>query len=314
MKKIELCGCSDQSWEDATRRAVTQAVQAGESCKSVLVKRFEATVTDGTVSQFCVQIEVLEAIASRGLGRPARILVADDLEPIQKIARSILEEAGHEVDTVSDGAEVLARLRSKPYDLVLMDIEMPIMGGIASTKAIRALTGSAKVIPILAMTVNVLPEHVRTYRAAGMNDYVGKPLKKRDFLRKLSEWLPGMEAAEQPGDLPEQPVLLFDQHAFEGLRTMMGRERVSEWIEKSLQQLEATFPVAATGTPSRELLARDAHTLVSHAALLGFLELSLLCSELEVACTSGGNVDPPIRRVRVAARAVESRAREAMNQ
>ena len=105
MKKIELCGCSDQSWEDATRRAVTLAVEAGESCKSVQVKRFEATVTDGRVSQFCVRIEVLEAIVARGLGRPARILVADDLEPIRKIARSILEGAGHEVDAVSDGAE-----------------------------------------------------------------------------------------------------------------------------------------------------------------------------------------------------------------
>ena len=173
----------------------------------------------------------------------------------------------------------LARVQSKPYDLVLMDIEMPIMGGIASTKAIRALTGSASAIPILAMTVNVLPEHVRSYRAAGMNDYVGKPLKKRDFLQKLSEWVPGMDAAEQPGDVSEQPVPFFDQQAFEGLRTMMGRERVSEWIAKFLQQLEATFPVAAAGTPSRELLARI-HALVSMRRFLGFSN-SRSCSELE---------------------------------
>ena len=312
MKKIELCACSDQSWEDATRRAVTQAGQAAGSCKSVQVTRFEATVTDGKVSQFCVRIEASEAIASRGLGRPARILVADDLEPIQKIARAILEGAGHEVDTVSDGAETLARVQAKSYDLVLMDIEMPIMGGIASTRAIRALANSASAIPILAMTVNVLPEHVRTYRAAGMNDYVGKPLKQREFLRKLSEWLPETDAAEQPVNPPEQPVPFFDQQAFESLRTMMGSERVSEWIAKFLHQLEATFPAAVAETPSRELLARDVHTLVSHAALLGFLELSLLCSELEGVCTSGGDVDLPIRRARTAARAVESRAREAM--
>lgn len=311
MKKTEVHGSSEHSWEDATRRAVTQAVLQTGPCKSVQINRFEATVTDGKIAQFCVWIEVLGAAVSGGLGRPACILVADDLDPIQRIARTILERAGHEVDTVSDGAEAFARVQAKPYDLVLMDIEMPIMDGIASTKAIRALAGSASAVPILAMTVNVLPEHVRTYRAAGMSDYVAKPLKQGAFLRKLSEWLPGTGAAEQPADLPEPPVpLFFDQQAFDSLRSMMGSERVSEWIAKFLLQLDATFPVAGAETPGRELLAREAHALVSHAALLGFPELSLLCSELEGACASGRGVDPIIPRVRAAARAAESRARE----
>jgi CheY-like chemotaxis protein/HPt (histidine-containing phosphotransfer) domain-containing protein/flavin-binding protein dodecin len=310
MKKIELCGSSEQSWEDATRRAVTQAVRTAGPCKSVQVKRFEATVTDGEVSQFCVWIEVLEAIVSGGLSRPARILVADDLEPIQKVARFMLEGAGHEVDAASDGAEAFARVQAKPYDLVLMDIEMPIMDGIASTKAIRALASSESAVPILAMTVNVLPEHVRTYLAAGMSDYVAKPLNQGDFLRKLSEWLPGTRAAEQPANLPEPPAPFFDQQAFESLRTMMGSERVSEWIAKFLHRLEATFPVVAEETSDRELLARDAHALVSYAALLGFPELSLLCSELEGACVGGEDVGPLILRVRAAARAAESQARE----
>jgi CheY-like chemotaxis protein/flavin-binding protein dodecin/HPt (histidine-containing phosphotransfer) domain-containing protein len=309
MKKIELCGSSEQSWEDATRQAVIQAVQGTALCKSVQVKRFEATVTEGKVSQFCVWVEVLEVIASGGLSRPARILVADDLEPIQKIARSILEGAGHEVDAASDGAEAFAWVQSKPYDLVLMDIEMPIMDGIASTRAIRALAGSESAVPILAMTVNVLPEHVRTYVGAGMNGYVAKPLNQGDFLRKLSEWLPGARAAEQPANLPER-VPFFDRRAFESLRTMMGGERVSEWIAKFIQRLEATFPVAAADTPGRELLARDAHTLVSDAALLGFTELSRLCGELQEVCVNGGDVDPVILRVRAAARAAESQARE----
>lgn len=311
MNKIELLGCSEQSWEDATRRAVTQAVEAVGACKAVKVNRFDATVTDGKISQFRVSIEVLEATISGGLGRPARILVADDLEPVQRIARSLLEAAGHEVDTVSDGAETLARVQSKPYDLILMDIEMPIMDGIASTRAIRALTGSASAVPILAMTVNVLPEHVRAYRVAGMNDYVAKPLKQRDLLRKLSEWLPGTCAAELPANLPEPGVAFFDREAFEELQTIMGKKRVSDWIAQFLLHLEATFPLAGTEAPSRELLARDAHALVSHAGFLGFLELALLCSELERVCASGGDVGPPMLRARIAARAAESFARVA---
>lgn len=312
-KKIELSACSGQSWEDATRRAVAQAGHAIGSRNSVQIKRFEAIVADGEISQFCVRIEVLEAIALGELAKPARILVVDDLELIQELARSILEEAGHEVDTVPDGVQAVARIRSKPYDLVLMDIQMPIMDGIMATRAIRNLDSPASKVPILAMTTNVLPEHVRTYKAAGMNDYVGKPLNQRDFLQKLSEWLPGTRAAEQPANLPEQPVPFFDQQAFEDLRTMMSSERVSEWIAKFLLQLEATFPATAAETPSRELLARDAHALVSHAALLGFLEFSLLCSELEGACISGGDLDAPIQRVRSAARIVASQAHKISN-
>lgn len=309
-KKIELRGCSDKSWEDATRRAVTQAVQAAGTSNRIQVKQFEATIAEGKVSQFCVWIEVLAASVSAGLSRPARVLVADDLEPIQKIARSILEGAGHEVDTVSDGAEALARVQSKAYDLVLMDIQMPTMDGIASTRAIRALASPAGAVPILAVTTNVLPEHVRTYRAAGMNDYVRKPLNQSDLLRKLNEWLPATSAAEQPANIPGQPVpQLFDRQAHEDLRAMMGSERVSEWIAKFLQQLEAIFPPAAEKPLSRELLARDVHALGSQAALLGFPEFSSLCSELEEACISGRELDAPFRRTCAAARLAESQAR-----
>jgi HPt (histidine-containing phosphotransfer) domain-containing protein len=85
---------------------------------------------------------------------------------------------------------------------------------------------------------------------------------------------------------------------------------VGVWIAKFLEQLEATFPAAATETSSREQLMRDAHTLVSHAALLGFLELSQLCGQLEAACLSGGDLDAPFGRACAAARIAERRARE----
>lgn len=198
LRKIELFGYSGQSWEDATRRAVAQAGPAVGPRNSVQIKRFEATVTDGEVSKFCVWIEVLEATALRELPAPARILVVDDLELIQDLARSILEGAGHEVDTVSDGIHALTQIQSKPYDLILMDIQMPIMDGIATTRAIRSLGDPANETPILAMTTNVLAEHVRTYEAAGMNDCVGKPLNQGNLLRKIHEWLPATRAAQSP--------------------------------------------------------------------------------------------------------------------
>lgn len=309
-KKTLFSACSEQSWEDAARRAVALAGPALGSCKSIQLKRSEAIITDGEISQFCVWIEVLDAIAFGELAKPARILVVDDLELILELARTILERAGHEVDTVPDGMQAVAQVRSKPYDLVLMDIQMPVMDGIMATRAIRSLDNPAGEIPILAMTTNVLPEHVQTYKAAGMNDYVGKPLNQDNLLRKLCEWLPTTRAAERPAMLMEQPVTVFDQQALEELKTMMGPERVSAGIEKFLEQLKAKLPAAGTEAPNRELLMRDAHRLVSHAALLGFAELSQLCAILEAACINGEDLDTPFARACAAARIAERRARE----
>ncbi len=191
-------------------------------------------------------------LSREGLASQHASLSPTDLEPIQKIARSILEGAGYEVDTVSDGAEAFAGIQSKSYDLVLMDIEMPIMDGIASTKAIRALASSAKRRSNSRHDGQPASRPCSDLWAAGMNDYVGKPLKQKDFLRKLSEWLPGTRVPVLPADLPESPVPFFDQEAFESLQAMMGSERVSEWIAKFLQQLEFTFPVAAAEVPKPE--------------------------------------------------------------
>ena len=102
----------------------------------------------------------------------ARILVVDDKEMIQKLVRSILESAGYQVELVSDGVEAVAAVQEKSYGLILMDIQMLEMDGITATKAIRASESPARNVPIIAMTVNVSPQQVRSYEDAGMNDHI----------------------------------------------------------------------------------------------------------------------------------------------
>jgi CheY-like chemotaxis protein/flavin-binding protein dodecin len=195
-KPVELSGCSGQSWEDAIRRAVAAGCGTIGSRSIVQVKRLEALVTDGEISQFRVQVEVQSAVSQGELTRRGRILVVDDLVLILDFVRAVLEEVGHEVDTASDGDQALAMLQAQPYDLVLMDIQMPVMDGIAATRAIRNLDSSARETPILAMTPNVLPENIRAYEAVGMNDFLRKPLNRGDLLDKLREWLPLALASE----------------------------------------------------------------------------------------------------------------------
>jgi len=104
-----------------------------------------------------------------------RILLAEDNPVNQLIAVETLKSAGHDVDVVSNGVEALQAVTDQPYDIVLMDIFMPEMDGIAATKAIRNLTGAISEIPIIALTADAMEGEREKYLAAGMNDYVSKP-------------------------------------------------------------------------------------------------------------------------------------------
>jgi len=113
---------------------------------------------------------------NRPAGGALRILAADDNAVNQMLIKALVEEQGHHCDVVGDGSEVVAQLQAAHYDLVLMDIQMTEMDGLAATRAIRALPGAAAATPILAMTANVMPEQRAQYLAAGMAGVVTKPI------------------------------------------------------------------------------------------------------------------------------------------
>ncbi|WP_419252093.1 ATP-binding protein [Caulobacter sp. ErkDOM-YI] len=127
------------------------------------------------------------AVAPRVVGG-LRLLVADDNEANRELIGTILRSAGHDVQVVRDGAEALAAVRSGDYDLVLMDVRMPVMDGLTATRSIRALDGDVAGIPIIALTANVLADQVAFYRDQGMDDHVGKPINPRDLLIKIAQW------------------------------------------------------------------------------------------------------------------------------
>jgi CheY-like chemotaxis protein len=182
-----------------------------------------------------------------------------------------------------------------------MDIQMPRMDGIAATREIRALDHPAKEVAIIAMTANVMPQQVRSFKEAGMNDYVGKPMKRNDLIKKTNEWLRKAEVMEQtssarlPGSGP-----VFDQEAFTDFVNLMGDERVAEWLTRLKKQLEGTFFDNTFDEVDREELARSAHSIISQAAILGFSELAELCGQLQEACDSSRNLSLPIQKARSA--------------
>jgi len=111
--------------------------------------------------------------------RPLRILAAEDNAVNQLLIKALLDQGGHFCDIVGNGIEALHQVQAAHYDLLLMDIQMPEMDGVAATRAIRALAGPLSAIPILAMTANVMAEQQDQYLEAGMNGVVSKPIDPR---------------------------------------------------------------------------------------------------------------------------------------
>ncbi|HYH22644.1 MAG TPA: ATP-binding protein [Azospirillum sp.] len=119
---------------------------------------------------------------------PARILLAEDLPMNQELATTMLRRAGHAVDVVPDGAAAVTAVHDTVYDLILMDVRMPVMDGLAATVAIRALSGPARDVPIVAMTANAMPDEVAKCRDAGMDDVVVKPVEREALLDTVARW------------------------------------------------------------------------------------------------------------------------------
>jgi CheY-like chemotaxis protein len=123
--------------------------------------------------------------------RPPRILVAEDSPVNQIVAARMLERCGATVRVAGDGREAIAAVNAEDYDLVLMDCQMPTMDGYEATAQLRALEdGSERRIPIIAMTAHALEGDRERCLAAGMDDYVSKPMRHAELVEKLRQWIP----------------------------------------------------------------------------------------------------------------------------
>jgi signal transduction histidine kinase/ActR/RegA family two-component response regulator len=118
----------------------------------------------------------------------AALLVVEDNEFNQQIARELLTEAGFVVDIAEDGRKSLAMIAKRPYDVVLMDMQMPVMDGVSATREIRKQEAFRE-LPIIAMTANVMAADIQKCSEAGMNDHVAKPIDPEELFAKLVKWI-----------------------------------------------------------------------------------------------------------------------------
>ncbi|MFD1623656.1 response regulator [Azospirillum griseum] len=118
----------------------------------------------------------------------ARVLVADDNPVNQQLTLALLRRAGHKAEAVSNGEEAVEAVSSRSYDLVLMDVQMPVMDGLSATRVIRGLSGPPRHIPIIALTANAMQGDDAVCLEAGMDDYLSKPINARKLAEAVLRW------------------------------------------------------------------------------------------------------------------------------
>jgi CheY-like chemotaxis protein/HPt (histidine-containing phosphotransfer) domain-containing protein len=232
--------------------------------------------------------------------RTARILLVGDAEANREIA-NVLVSAGHSVDLARDGTDAVGAIGSSGYDLVLLEVQVPGTDAIGAARRIRELPAPEREIPIIAMTPDGKPDQVAEFRAAGMNDHINKPFDAYQLPALIERWLPDLASGGAlHGPLPgELSARALDPQVYDELVAILGPDKIAGLMSKLEDQLARSF-AAVPNTIEPLELAREAHTLVSQAGMLGFLELAELCRDLEAACLSGDDVSPLLNSARSA--------------
>ncbi len=216
---------------------------------------------------------------------PLRILLAEDHPVNQKMALLILERMGYRADVAGNGLEVLSALHRQPYDVVLMDVQMPQMDGLEATRRICQEWVGEQRPRIIAMTALAMPGDRSVCLNAGMDDYISKPIRVDELVQALSKCQPRYARERE-----NSPAI--DVRALQSIRDMAGEDAaafLSKLIDCYIEEASKLLPAIAIAAEQGDATALQlaAHKLKSSSASLGAKNLANLCKELERMGRSG---------------------------
>jgi two-component system sensor histidine kinase/response regulator len=285
------------------REEVLQEAEAA-GMEAILIKPVNASILfDTTMRIFGGQFEdvrtlerdISNTLEDLAIIKGASILLAEDNELNQEVAVGLLTDGGFEVTIANDGQEALDLLTESNYDVILMDMQMPVMDGVTATEEIRSQL-QYKNLPIIAMTANAMEQDKERCLAAGMNDFVAKPIDPDHLFRTLLKWVKprhkraDIKSSKPPASVKQESTNDIGLPIIEGLDAALGLRRVLGKVPMYLSLLRKYVETQAQASKElREALdvndvstaERVAHTSKAVNGNIGASILQAMAGELE---------------------------------
>jgi len=221
-----------------------------------------------------------------------KVLLVDDNDAVRQVLRMLLENVGIIVAEAENGAQAVARVEADEFDLVFMDIQMPVMDGLSATRAIRNLTkNSSGTVPIIAMTANTAAELRDISMAAGLNGHLTKPVEFETLYTELQHWLPLNKLIPHEGTSKYESTTNADLATAlpgvdvnNGIQRVLGKREIYLELLRKFMQLFSPMPGKLRHeleTGQRNGVIYQVHTLKGVAGNLGATQLYKMAGRLE---------------------------------
>jgi CheY-like chemotaxis protein len=308
---------SDKSINYLKLVLLTPAGKSGDEAKMKLLHWFDAYLNKPVrlkqlrealtrIMSQAIDLEAVEADeipkeppSGPRVDKKIRILLAEDHVVNQELFRTILEKLGYAISVAADGMEAVALAAESPFDLIFMDVQMPRMNGLEAARALRSQNCRT---PIVAVTANATKEEMQRCREAGMDDFIGKPFKKKDLLPVLERWTRrdggesgpepdgagGSAAAAGPGAAEPEDREIFDFQA--AVETFLGDEETVRSVLRAFREKLAADVdqlKAAHQEEDTDALSKVAHSIKGGALNLEAKRLGAAAAALEQAAGAG---------------------------
>ena len=235
--------------------------------------------------------------------RPRRILIAEDVDINREILSSVLADDGHELVFAQDGAEALALVQGGAFDLILMDVQMPVMDGVEATVRIRALQGPEHTIPIFALSANLTEPERQRYLTAGMNDCLVKPYDWEQLAAAIDQAGadnrdPSASRADRTAGRPE--ARLVTPEVLARLQRATGPNQLRMMVQMGIEAYGCYCDVMLDPTSGPVDVGREAHKLRGSAGTFGFERISVIAAQIEDAIDGGTDASSMLHELKAA--------------
>jgi len=217
---------------------------------------------------------------------PIKVLVVDDNLINQQVTVAFLDAPGNQVDMAMTGSKALKMIQKEAYDLILLDLQMPIMDGFEVTRRVRALDTPQRNVPIVAITANLMPEDSNVCIESGMDGFIAKPILREPLFAEIRRVLAKKGTASfEPTPVPEVASNLVDEQHLTIMRRDLGDEMILDLVHQLRGRLKRDLTTARETYQAGDLKTarRLVHTLKSGAGNIGAAALRDVCSNAEYA-------------------------------